>query len=169
MTGAPASLGHLARSRPRVTRRLADAHAAVYLTTEGRMLARWFGASILVLETIGRRSGRIRAVPLVYLPDGDDLVVVPANAGAVRPPGWWLNLRAARQGVAVLGPERRVVHPLEAAGAERARLWERMAAVAPLDDYQGRTERRFPVLILRRGPLPFGAHAARRCALPAGS
>lgn len=150
MSGCPAALGELSRRLPALSRRLAGAHAALHRTTEGRMLSRWFGASILVLETVGRRTGRRRAVPLVYVPDGDDLVVVPANAGAPRPPGWWLNLRDAGEAVAVLGPERRRVRPIEARGAERARLWARVAAVSPLDHYQRLTGRPFPVVILRR-------------------
>lgn len=116
------------------------------------MLARWFGARILVLETVCRRTGRRRAVPLVYVPDGDDLVVVPANAGAARPPGWWLNLRSGAEGVAVLASERRRVRPEEAAGAERERLWALVAAVSPLDQYQRQTARRIPVVLLRRSP-----------------
>lgn len=155
MSGAPAYLSQLARSRPRVAHGLAGGHASVYRSTRGRMLARWFGASILVLETVGRRSGRRRAVPLVYVRDGDDLIVVPANAGADRAPGWWLNLRARRAGVAVLGPERRRVRPLEATGADRERLWALVAAVSPLEDYQRQTARRIPVV--RLAPVTAGS------------
>lgn len=89
----------------------------------------------------------------MYVADGDDLIVVPANAGAPRAPGWWLNLTAAGQGIVVIGSERRPVLPIEAADAERARLWALVAAVSPLDHYQRLTERRFPVVILGRCPL----------------
>jgi F420H(2)-dependent quinone reductase len=149
VTGAPAPLGALARRLPQVSGRLASAHAAVFCTSQGRMLSRWFGASIMVLETVGRRSGRRRAVPLVYVRDGADLVVVAANAGAPRHPAWWLNLREAGEAVAVLGPERRRVRPAEATGAERDRLWRLVAAVSPLDAYGALTARRFPVVALR--------------------
>lgn len=150
MTGAPAALGTLHRRRPRVTHGLAAAHAAVYSGTQGRLLARWFGASVLVLETVGRRTGRRRAVPLVYVLDGEDLVVVPANAGACRAPAWWLNLSALGEGVAVVGRERRPVRPAVAVGAERERLWRMVAGVSPLDAYQAQTDRRIPVVVLRR-------------------
>ena len=62
---------------------------------EAGRIARWFGLAILVLETMGRCSGRARRVPIAYPTDGENLLVVPANGGADRTPGWWLNLRAA--------------------------------------------------------------------------
>ena len=141
-------LAPLALRLPGMARRLAAAHTTLFLWSRGRLASRWFGAAVLVLETVGRRTGKPRAVPVVYLPDGENLVVVPANGGAHRPPAWWLNLQAAGQGVAVLGRERRQVRPLEAAGAERERLWRRFAAVAPIDHYQRRTDRRIPVIVL---------------------
>jgi len=147
--GAPTVLGDLAVRMPRLTRRFAAAHGALFLRAQDGVLARWFGASILVLETVGRRTGRPCATPLAYVSDGDDLVVVPANAGADRPPHWWLNLQAAGEGVAVFANRRRRVEPLVADGAERERLWRRLAAVAPLEHYQRRTRRRLPVVVLR--------------------
>lgn len=164
MTGAPAALGDLALRTPRLTQGLAAAHATLYRRTEGRMLARWFGASILVMETIGRRTGRTRRTPLVYVRDGADLVVVPANGGADRTPAWWLNLRDADRGVALLGRERRPVRPVEARGAERERLWRRVAAVSPLDHYQRRTDRRIPVVVLVGEPIRPAPAAAWRTA-----
>lgn len=94
-SGAPTTLGDLALQMPYLTRRMTAAHRAIFLHTQKGPLARWFGASILVLETVGRLTGRLRATPLVYLSHGADLVVVPANAGAHRPPAWRLNFQAA--------------------------------------------------------------------------
>jgi F420H(2)-dependent quinone reductase len=141
-------LAPLALRFPRIIRRLTVAHAVLFLRTRGLLASRWFGAPILVLETVGRRTGKPRAAPMVYLPDGGNLVVVAANGGANGPPAWWLNLQAAGTGVAVLGRERRPVRPLEAAGAERERLWRRFAAVSPVDHYGRRTHRYIPVVVL---------------------
>jgi deazaflavin-dependent oxidoreductase (nitroreductase family) len=141
-------LAPLALRLPRLTRRLIAAHTTLFLWTRGRLASRWFGAGVLVLETVGRRTGQPRAAPVVYLPDGENLVVVPANGGAHGPPAWWLNLQAAGLGVAVLGRERRQIRPFEAAGAERERLWQRFAAISPVDHYQRRTDRRIPVVVL---------------------
>jgi deazaflavin-dependent oxidoreductase (nitroreductase family) len=101
-----------------------------------------------VLETVGRRTRRLRATPLAYLSYGDDLVVVPANAGADLAPAWWLNLQAAGQGVAILDNQRRNVRPRIAAGTEREQLWQRLATVAPIDHYQRRTRRPLPIVVL---------------------
>jgi len=150
VSGAPLALGHVARRAPVATRRMTSVHATVLRHTNGRVATRWFGTRVLVLETVGRRSGRPRSAALVYLPDGDDLVVVPANAGARRPPAWWLNLRAAGEGIAVLGRERRRVRAEEATGAERERLWRRFAARTPVTDYQRHAGRELPVVVLRR-------------------
>jgi hypothetical protein len=87
----PVVLGDVARRMPRLIRRIAIVHAALFLLTRGRVLSRWFGNPILVLETVGRRTGTRRLTPLVYLPHRDDFAVVPANAGTHRPPAWWLN------------------------------------------------------------------------------
>jgi F420H(2)-dependent quinone reductase len=148
MSGAPVALGDVAVRASGLTRRATAAHGALYRRTRGRVLSRWFGTQILLLETVGRRTGATRSAPLVYLPDGDDLVVVPANAGARRPPAWWLNLRAAGNGVAHLGGEARAVRAVEAGGADRDRLWDRYAAVSPVEHYQRRAGRLLPVVRL---------------------
>jgi len=150
MSGAPLTLGHIARRTPGTTRRLTSVHATVLRRSHGRLADRWFGSRLLVLETVGRRSGLPRSAALVYLPDGDDLVVVPANAGSARPPSWWLNLRAAGEAIAVLGRERRRVRAVEAAGAERERLWRRFEAATPVAHYQRHARRELPVVVLRR-------------------
>jgi deazaflavin-dependent oxidoreductase (nitroreductase family) len=138
----------LAVRLPAVVRLLTAAHAAAFLQTNGRLLGRWFGTRILILETVGRHSGQIRRTPLVYLRDDADLVVVAANGGAPRHPGWWLNLRSAGHAVAVLGRDRMDVRPREARGHERERLWRRFAAATPVDAYQRHTPRCLPVVVL---------------------
>ena len=132
-----------------MTRRLTAVHATIVRRSGGRVATRWFGSRVLVLETVGRTSGQMRSAALVYLPDGGDLVVVPANAGAPRPPSWWLNLRARGEGVVVLGGERRRVRPVEAEGAERLRLWRRFAAVTPVAHYERVAQGLLPVVRLR--------------------
>lgn len=86
MSGAPVALGNAAVLVPRVTLRFTAVHAALLRRVRLGVLRRWFGAPLLVLETTGHRSGERRAATLAYLPDGDDLIVVPANAGAHRTP-----------------------------------------------------------------------------------
>lgn len=143
-----APLAPLVAQLPAAARPLTAAHAAMFVRTDGRLAGRWFGMPVLVLETVGRRSGRCWATPLVYLRDGDDLVVVAANAGAPRHPQWWLNLRAAGHAVAVTADRRQRVLVREPSGAERHQLWRRLAAVLPIDEYQRRTTRPLPVVVL---------------------
>jgi deazaflavin-dependent oxidoreductase (nitroreductase family) len=167
--GAPTLLGDLARRAPRLMRRMTALHGALVLSTRGRLLASWFGAPILVLETRGRHTNALRATPLVYLPHGDGFAVVPANAGAERTPAWWLNLQAAGNGVVVLGGRRQPITAALASGEERARLWRRMSAIAPVDHYQRRTSRTLPVVVLSRAgaAIPARERPARlRPALP---
>jgi deazaflavin-dependent oxidoreductase (nitroreductase family) len=161
--GAPTVLGDVARRMPRLTQRMAAAHAALFLRTQGRVLGSWFGSPILVLETVGRRSGTPRMTPLVYLPHGDGFAVVPANAGAGRPPAWWLNLEAAGAGFVMLGGARQRIAPAIAAGIEHERLWRRLRAVTPVEHYQRGTRRTLPVVILtpsEAAPLRHGAPAS---------
>ena len=112
-------------------------------------MPKWFGAPVMVLETVGRRSGKPRATPVLYLRDGDRLVVMAANAGHDRTPSWWLNLREAGEGTAVIAGERRRVRPRIPAGEERERLARDYARMYPAaDDYRGFTDRELPLIVL---------------------
>ena len=124
-------------------------HARLYKRLQGRFVGRWFGGPVMVLETTGRRSGKPRATPVIYAWDGDDLLVVPANAGNARAPAWWLNLQAEPRAHVVMGGERRRVRAREALGEERARRRAVYERVYPkLDAYGKFTEREFPVIVL---------------------
>jgi deazaflavin-dependent oxidoreductase (nitroreductase family) len=133
----------------RVQRVFTGLHARLYSASGGRLMPGWFGAPVMLLETVGRRSRRPRRTPVIYVPDGDDLIVIASDGGSDRPPAWWLNLRAAGSGVVTIGRERREVRPRETEGAERERLWRRFAEVYPaVDDYARYTERELPVVLL---------------------
>jgi deazaflavin-dependent oxidoreductase (nitroreductase family) len=86
------------------------------------------GQPVLLLQTTGRRSGRTRTTPVQFLADDDRFVVVASNAGAARPPAWYLNLRANPHARIRVGPRSIVVRAQEATGQERAELWQRLTA-----------------------------------------
>ena len=118
--------------------------------TRGRVRVA-MGQPILLLHTLGARSGEPRTTPLLYTPHGNGFVVVASKAGAAHNPAWYHNLRAHPDAVAVeIGGRRTAVRPRVADGAERARLW------ALVNDnytgyatYQGRTGGRvIPVVLL---------------------
>jgi F420H(2)-dependent quinone reductase len=121
----------------------------LYQRTGGRIGGMVRGAPVLLLTTTGRKSGQLWTVPLVYRTDGDRLVVVASNGGAARHPAWWLNLRTHPHTTVQVGRERRAVSASEATGAERDRLWELMVDLhAGYADYQRKTRRRIPVVVL---------------------
>jgi deazaflavin-dependent oxidoreductase (nitroreductase family) len=135
---------------PRAQRAAGRVHARLYRLSGGRFLPRWFsGAPVMVLETVGRRSGRLRRTPVLYLRDGEALVVLAANAGSSRVPAWWLNLRQAGEGAVVVGRRRSRVTPRELAGAERERLWRAFVEMYPqAEHYTELTERELPLVAL---------------------
>jgi len=108
------------------------------------------GAPICLLTTVGRRSGRTRTVPLLYIADDDDLVVVASRGGMSGHPAWYLNLRANPMVTVQIGSVTKRFRACDATEPERRRLWIPLAAAYPhFDAYQQRTSRHIPVVILR--------------------
>ena len=130
--------------------RLMRGHAAVYRATGGRLGARVPGLpSILLLDHVGARSGKGRTTPLVYMPDGDDLLVVASKGGHPQDPAWMHNLRAHPDTEVQVGGKRLKVHAREATPDERRRLWPKAAAYNPhWGRYRKRTSREIPLVLL---------------------
>lgn len=128
------------------------AHTALYRLTDGRFVWRLTPtAPILLLTATGRKSGKARTVPLIYLADGTALVVVGSMGGAATHPEWWLNLRATPEAQVTVNGRTWRVRAEEARGAERERLWTRLVEIFPgFANYQRATSREIPVIILQR-------------------
>ena len=125
----------------------------LYLRTGGAIGASFFGITVLLLTTVGRRSGRERVVPLLYIEDAGHLVVVGSNAGDDRHPAWWLNLQANPRARVQVRRERFEVIAHTADPAERARLWPQLvAAYRDYARYARGTPREIPVVVLERVP-----------------
>jgi len=142
--------GHLT---VRTVRVLSRAHAVAYRLTGGVVGRRLVGNDMLLLTTRGRRSGRRRTVPLLYLRDGGSLVVIASFGGHDRHPDWHLNLLDDPDATVRVGRTLVPVRARTASVEERARLWPQ--AVAAFDGYRGyqaRTEREIPVVLLT--PVP---------------
>jgi deazaflavin-dependent oxidoreductase (nitroreductase family) len=110
------------------------------------------GQPILLLVTTGAKSGRRRATPLLYLPDGDRIIVIASNGGRDRHPAWYYNLRAHPAAMVYLGGRVCRYIAYEAHGEERAALWRR--AVEYFEGftlYEQRTRRSIPIFVLRPG------------------
>jgi F420H(2)-dependent quinone reductase len=125
-------------------------HPRVYRLTGGRFLPSPLGRSTTVLvDQVGRKSRVKRTTPLLYLADGDDVVVVASKGGSHRHPAWWLNLREMDETEIQIGGERRRVKVRQATAEERERLWPKVVDVWPdYAKYQERTEREIPLGIL---------------------
>jgi deazaflavin-dependent oxidoreductase (nitroreductase family) len=125
-------------------------HATLYRTSRGRLGRRIPGLPpMLLLDHIGARSGRRRTAPLVYMPDGENLIVVGAKGGHPRDPGWVHNLRAFPDTQVQVGSDTIKVHAAEATAAERPRLWQMAVEYNPLwGRYQDRTDRKIPLIVL---------------------
>jgi len=106
---------------------------------------------VLLLTTTGRKTGKRRTTPLLYVEEGDRYVVVASVGGAPSHPAWYLNLRSNPAATIQVGG-RKVAVTAETAGLEeRARLWPRLTQMWPrYDDYQAKTRREIPVVILAR-------------------
>ena len=132
------------------------AHIALYRRTSGRLGHALPGMpTILLLDHVGARSGRVRTTPLIYFThpdDPDDLVVVASYGGHPRHPAWFHNLRAHPDTTVQLRGEVRPVHARVADKVERGRLWPAaIATYGPYADYQRRADevgRTIPFVVL---------------------
>ncbi len=129
--------------------RFTSTHAFLYKRSKGRIGATMQGAPIVLVDSIGRKSGKRRTHPLICDEQGENIVVVASKGGIDKHPAWYLNLMAHPETDINWRGEKRRVRAREAEGEERERLWSRMVEVyKPYAHYQSRTERRIPVVVL---------------------
>lgn len=134
----------------------ARANTALFRATNGRIGGTWRVASgwkrpvpILLLNHVGRRTGKRFTTPLVYLAQGRSVVVVASQGGLAKDPQWLHNLRASPDTSIVLRGGRREVRARVADPEERARLWPALVELyADFDTYQTWTDRQIQVVVL---------------------
>lgn len=136
-----------------VVARGGDLHVWLYRRTGGRVGGRIFLVGrqpIALVDHVGAKSGIHRTVALIYLADGDDVVIVASKGGHPKHPAWFHNLRAHPDTTVQVGSEVRAVTAQVADAGERALLWPRLVALYPsFTDYQRKADREIPVVILR--------------------
>jgi deazaflavin-dependent oxidoreductase (nitroreductase family) len=134
----------------RLFNELTRAHTLSYRLTGGLVGHHMLGLPpMLLLDHVGAKSGKKRTTPLVYVRDGEDIVLVASKGGSRRNPAWFHNLRANPETTVQVGSRRLPVTARVAAAEERARLWPKVvAAYRGYEAYQGRTQREIPLVIL---------------------
>lgn len=150
MQAALISLPARVLSRPfmrPVVRAFTDLHVRLYRLTGGKAQVPQFPT--LLLTTRGRKTGKARTIPLVYVMDGDRFIIAAAYAGSDRDPVWWLNLKHTDEGVVQVMRRQVRVRPAVARPEEREEFWRRLVAMYPsFTEYQSRTPRQIPIIVL---------------------
>jgi deazaflavin-dependent oxidoreductase (nitroreductase family) len=133
-------------------------HVTRYIATDGADGYMW-DASLgggkglvptLLLTTTGRKSGRELTLPLIFGRSGPNYVVVASKGGAPTHPAWYLNLDANPEVKVQVKAEKFTAHARTADAAERATLWPMMVEIyGPYADYQTKTDRQIPVVVLK--------------------
>lgn len=125
-------------------------HVVLYRVSGGRLGGHFAkGAPVLLLTTTGRKSGKQRTTPLLYVEDAGRYVIIASVGGAPKHPAWYLNLRENPAASIQIGSRTVRVTATTAAPDERARLWALATQMyAGYDGYQAKTEREIPVVIL---------------------
>ena len=109
------------------------------------------GRPLLLLTTTGAKSGQLRTKPMMYIPDGDRLLVIASNAGAPTHPDWYRNVVAHPEVTVEVGSDTFKAIAIVTEGLERQRLWSRVVELYPFfADHQAKTSRQIPVIVLRR-------------------
>ena len=134
-----------------VLRKAGKLNVPIYRATRGKLMNKVGRAPVMLLTTVGRKSGEERTAPVLFLEDGRRLVVVGSNAGNPRTPAWALNLRANPEARAQVGGRRWPVRARVTEGEERADLWRRVNELyGGFGDYEQRTSRDIAVFVLDR-------------------
>tara|TARA_R110002049_G_scaffold85550_17_gene217507 strand:+ start:1338 stop:1805 length:468 start_codon:yes stop_codon:yes gene_type:complete len=122
----------------------------VYELTGGRLWNTFLGGPVAILTTVGRKSGLVRKVPLLFLKHGDEVVMTASKGGMSKLPVWYHNVVAAETSDIQIGNQKRTYRMREANAEEEEMLWPKLEEMYPdYKEYRARTEgvRTIPVLI----------------------
>jgi len=128
-----------------------EEHVERYRETDGEEGHDWQNTTVLILTSTGRRTGEQRSTPLIYQEYGDDYLVVASKGGSDQPPAWYLNLLETPEVEVQIRGDRFKARARVADAQEKPGMWKTMAAAwPPYDDYQRKTTREIPVVVLQR-------------------
>ena len=124
---------------------------AEFRRNHGKVGGYFEGAPLLLLHTVGRRSGKVRVNPVMYLKDGERYLVFASKGGADTHPDWYRNLLARPDIQIEVGDDTLDVHAEDVKGSERDALYKRQATLYPqFAEYQRKTKRVIPVISLKK-------------------
>jgi deazaflavin-dependent oxidoreductase (nitroreductase family) len=134
---------------------MSRANVRVYRATGGRIGGKWrvgsafpWGIPVCLLTTTGRKTGRPRTLPLLFLEDGDRVVLVASQGGLPKHPLWFRNIQANPEVTVQIRSRVRTMHARVATSEERAGYWPKLVAMYPdFDKYQSWTDRTIPVVV----------------------
>lgn len=128
-----------------------DQIIAEFRANEGRVGGMFEGAPMVLVTSTGEKSGKPHTTPLMYLPDGDRVVIFASKAGAPENPQWFNNLVANPEATAEVGTEKFKVRAVVTEGEERDRLFAEQSQRYPqFSEYEAKTTRKIPVVALER-------------------
>ena len=126
-------------------------HVDRYRATDGEEGHAWQGTTALLLTTTGRKSGEERTTPLIYQEHEGNYLVVASKGGSDEPPAWFKNLDANPTVQVQIWGEKFTATARTATPEEKPEMWKKMTAAWPAyDDYQQKTDREIPVVVLER-------------------
>ena len=124
---------------------------AEFRANSGKVGGNFAGSTLLILHTVGAKSGKEHANPVMYVKDGDRFVIIASKAGAPSNPDWYYNILANPLVTVEAGTEQFQAQAAVAPEPERTRLYDKMVEVAPgFAEYRQKTTRVIPVITLRR-------------------
>ncbi len=126
-------------------------HVDRYRATDGAEGYEWQGTQTLLLTTTGHKSGEQRTTPLIFAPYGDSYTVIASKGGSDEPPAWYLNLSQQPEVEVQVKGDRFKARARTATPEEKPEIWRTMVAEWPAyDEYQARTSREIPAVVLER-------------------
>ena len=126
-------------------------HVDRYLETDGEEGHDWNGTTALIITTTGRKSGEDRSTPLIYQEHDGAYLIVASKGGADEPPAWLLNLEDKPEITVQVKADRFPARARVAEAQEKPEMWRKMTAAWPAyDEYQEKTDREIPVVVLER-------------------
>lgn len=124
---------------------------AEFRKNHGKVGGHFEGAPLLLLHTVGKKTGKPRVNPMMYLKDGERYLVFASKGGAPTNPDWYHNLKANPDVEAEIGDEKLKMRAQVLVGAEHDRIYKKQSSLYPqFGEYQKKTSRTIPVISLTR-------------------